>query len=160
MQRETFDVLVDGMKKGEAYDVNPIVINSDIECKQCLETLKKTLILSKEELKLLDSCLAVVSAKDGDSVPFGPGEIISLSELAIKHQDKLNEIMACSHHLSESIDCEGDLPPNIFISTAEVYGALSDILAAGLKAGSITQEYSIPLEDQDDDFEEELSDNE
>lgn len=151
----TFDVMVKGEKKGEAFDVNPIYVSTDEQCKARLETLKSKLTLTDSQVSLLDLCLAVVSAKDGDTVAFGPGEIIALSELAQSHPDSAAEIMACSHHLTASVDYDGELPPNIYLEAALAYGELSNIMSAALKSVPISQDTDIP----DDDSEEELTDD-
>lgn len=150
-----FDVMVKGEKKCQAFDVNPVVISTDEQCKFLLEQLKNKLTLTDSQASLLDLCLAVVSAQDGDNVEFGPGEIVGLSELAQCYPDSATEIMACSHHLTESVDCDGELPSNIYLEAALAYGELSNIMSAALKAGPISQDTNIP----DEDFEEELTDD-
>lgn len=132
-----FDVLVSGKKVGEAFDVNPIFIENDAVCKDYLLRLKNELPLNKSELELIDSCLAVVSAKDDDIVPFGPGEIYSLGKLAESNPSYVKEILACSHFLTDSVDYEGDLPKDIFLSLARAHGALADLLQSGLDIGPI-----------------------
>jgi hypothetical protein len=155
-QVETLDILAAGKKIGEAFDRNPVSVNTDDECKNLLMKLKADLKLSSDELGLLDSCIAVVSAEDGDDVIFGPGEIVQLALFAENHPDHVTEIMACSHHLSESVDCDGDLPPGIYLSAAGAYGSLSDIMTRALKSGSITSDYN---PDDDSITEESISDD-
>ena len=153
---QTFDVLVKGNKVGFAYDVNPLVIERDEECKSYLEALKKELDFSDEEKSLIDVCLAVVSAKDGDDVTFGPVEIVALGDLAGKYPSKMKEIMACSHHLTQSTECSGDLPSGFYAIAADAHGALAEIMSSALKIGSII---NVPNDDvSDDDFEEDISD--
>lgn len=154
-QSGTFDILVNGKKRGFAYDSNPVVINTDHECKECLLRLKSTLDLSNDELELIDTCINVVSSKDGDEVLFGPGEIVLLSLLAEANPSKAPEIMACSHHLSESVDCDGDLPPGIFAGAADAHAALAALMDEALKSGPITSDYPT---DDDSITEESLTD--
>lgn len=145
-QVETLDIFAAGKKVGEAFDRNPVVVDTDDECRALLMKLKAELKLSSDELGLLDSCIAVVSAEDGDDVIFGPGEIIQLALFAESHPNYATEIMACSHHLSESVDCEGDLPPGIYLTAAGAYGSLSDIMTNALKLGPVTEDY-VPNDD-------------
>src|SRR5687768_13539537 len=97
----TFDIMVGTEKTGVAYDINPVDIKTDEQCKTMIEAIKKKLSssLTEEDTKLLDCCLLVLSAKDGDDIQFGPGEIIGLSELTQRNPSIAHEIMACSTHL-------------------------------------------------------------
>lgn len=153
---DTFDVMIKGEKKGQAFDVNPVEVTTDAQCKDLLEKLKKKLSLTDSQLSLVDLCISVVSANDGDDVHFGPGEVVALSELAQSHPDCATEIMACTHHITESVDCDGELPPNIYLEAALAYGELSNVMSAALKAGPISQDTEVA----DEDFEEEISDEE
>lgn len=161
---ETFDIFVAGEKKGETFDSNPITVESDLECKQMLEHLKTLLDLNGTDLDLIDRCINVVSAKDGDEVIFGPKEIVSLARLAKANPTYAKEVLACSHHLSESVDCDGDLPPGFFLAAAEAYGAMGDIMEAALRLGPI-QEGVVPsfndddYDDDDDEFEQLLDED-
>lgn len=157
----TIDVLVGTEKKGVAFDVNPVEVSTDAQCKELLLKLGRKLKLTSEQRDLLDQCITVVSAKDGDDVSFGPGEIFGLSELAVANPTFAPELMACSQHLSESVDCEGELPPDIFLQAAAAYGSLSNVMAAALKSGPIIPGVAPILSDDvsDDDFEEPVSDD-
>ena len=153
-----FDILISGQKVGEAFDVNPVYIENDTICKEYLLRLKDQLPLTESELKLLDSCLTVVSANDDDNVPFGLGEIFSLGNLAETYPSHAKEILACSHHISESIDYEGDLPDGIFLSLACAHAALGDLFQSGLKAGPI-ENYQNDDDDDDEDGDFDITDS-
>ena len=154
-QRTTFDVLVKGNKKGEAFDVNPVVINTDSECKECLQKLKSELNLSAQHLTLIDNCIAVVSANDGDDVVFGISEIVELSQLSETYPSKVTEIMACSHHLTSSIDFEGDVPNEVFGLALSGHRDLAAAMMKALNFGSLTTD-NVP--DDDSITEESLTD--
>lgn len=151
----SFDVLRAGKKVGEAINNNPVTVDTDDQCKTQLEQIKLNLPVPHctDEINLLDKCIAVVSAKDGDDVVFGPAEILALGKLAERYPSLTKEILACSHHLTESVDCDGDLPDGIFLAAADAHGALAAVLNAALQIGSI-ENFA------DEDFEEELSDEE
>lgn len=153
------DILKNGEKVGESYDSNPVIIDNDSECLECLNTLKKTLKLDADDLSLIDKCISVVTSKEGEDILFGPGEIIALSNLAAKFPDKATQLMACSHHLSESIEFEGELPPNIYLKTANAFGSLSTLLSAALTCGPITSNNK-DFDDDDEDEDENDSDDE
>lgn len=156
----TFDIMVKGEKTGIAFDVNPVDIKTDEECKTMIEALRKKLVLTKADESLLECCLSVLSAKDGDDIHFGPGEIIGLSELAQRNPSVAHEIMACSTHLSESVDCEGELPPNFYLQAALAYGGLSNIMAAALNAGPISENTTYKDSDDEEITEEEITEEE
>lgn len=151
-EQVTFDVLVAGNKVGDAFDANPIVIYDDSTCKEYLLRIKAELNLNQTQLELIDTCISVVSAQIDDEVTFGPGEIYALGELGELYPSHVKEILACSHHISESVDCEGDLPDGIYASLAAAHGALGDILEAALKAGDIKnyEEFEEIISDDDD----------
>lgn len=151
-QQVMFDVLVAGNKVGEAFDVNPIFVEDDSTCKELLIRIKHELPLKDTEIALIDTCITVVSAKDDDDVLFGPGEICELGELAKTYPSHVKEILACSHHISESVDCEGDLPDGIFAGLASAHAALGDLLEAALKAGNINnyEEFEEIISDDED----------
>lgn len=130
-EKTTFDIEVAGKKTGEAFDVNPVVIETDEQCKVVLLKLKQFLSLTEQETALLDSCLVTVSAEVGDDISFGPKEILELSILAQKYPDSATEIVACSQHLCASVECDGDLPPNIFAMMASAHGSLAAALGNG-----------------------------
>lgn len=152
----TFDVMVKGEKKGTAFDINPVEITTDEKCKSQLEFLKSKLTLSDAQSTLFDLCIDVVSAKVGDDLSFGPGEIVELSEFAQANPEFAPEIMACVQHLNESVDCMGDLPPNVFLDAALAYGGLSNVMCAAMKAGPISCDTEVP----DEELDEEISDEE
>lgn len=143
----TLDIIEDGEKTGFAYDVNPISVDTDEECKKLLCTLKDTLTLTPAQVQLIEQCLTVVTSAVDNEVPFGPGEIFELGKLALAFPDSANEIIACSHHLCASVDCEGDLPPNIYLELAQAYGVLGDMA----KQGNGEDDDSDNSEDSDDD---------
>ena len=143
----TLDIVVDGEKKGFAYDVNPISVDTDEECKKLLCLLKETLDLTPEQVQLIEQCLTVVTSAVDNEVPFGPGEIFELGRLALAFPESANEIIACSHHLCASVECEGDLPPNIYLELAQAYGALGDCMSKLGNDGDDSDE----SEDSDDD---------
>jgi len=95
-------------------------IDNDIDCEKHLHILKHELKLSEEEKLLLDKCLAVVTSTDGDDIEFGPFEIVELTDLAFKHTHRGAEIFACLHHLSESIEFDGDLP----LDTSKIFDTM------------------------------------
>lgn len=125
---DTFDIFVGNEKKGIFHDTNPCIIDTDHECINTLNSLKKDLILSDSELDLVNQCIDTAKASPEDDVVFGPGEIIELGLMATRHPSKVYEIMACFHHLLYSVECEGDLPPNIFLNVASAYGSLSSLI--------------------------------
>lgn len=153
-QQAMFDVLVSGNKVGEAFDINPISIEDDSTCKQFLTRIKHELPLKETEIELINTCITVVSAKDDDDVLFGPREICELGELAKAYPSHVKEILACSHHISESVDCDGDLPDGIFAALAAGHAALAHVLEAALKAGDINNYQDF------EEFEEIISDDE
>lgn len=126
-ESKTFDVMVDGEKKGVAYDTNPVCIETDDQCRKCLTDLKDKLDLTEEESHLLDLCLKVIDAKDDDIMEFGLGEIVQLAELAEKHFSEAHNITACSLYLFNSIEFEGEVPENIFLNMYDSHKKLGDI---------------------------------
>lgn len=125
------DIFVGGEKQREVHDRNPVLITTDRDCERTLLKLKNALSLTNEESQLIDRCLATTCAKVGDDIPFGPGEIFELAQLAMANPDYTNEIMACSEHLSLSLDCDGDLPDNIFLMLADAHAELCNISMSG-----------------------------
>jgi len=161
-QLPTLDVMVKGEKKGVAYNVNPVNLTTDSECKDLINKLKSELSLTPEQSALLDSCVSVLDATDNDVVHFGPGEILELSVLAQQNLTHSAEILACSQYISECVDCEGELPPNIFLNAAKAYGALTDVMTAALASGVINEHTEFSDEEtseEDITEEEELSDD-
>lgn len=150
---DTFDVLVGGVKKGEAMNKNPVVIGSDISCCAQLRVLDSTLPLTPGEKELIAQCMAVVSAKEGEDVSFGPMEILALGDMAQKYPTHTNEIIACSNHLSNSIEFDGDIPAEFYLQALGAHGTLADILSSAMKAGPISTY-------KDEDFEEDITDEE
>lgn len=124
---KTLDVMVGSEKQGIAYDVNPVYIQTDEQCKEALEKLKRDLTLTSNESTLLDCCISVVSASDGDDVSFGPSEILDLAHLADINPKWAPEILACLEHLSASVLCEGSLPSEIYIMAAGAHADLGEI---------------------------------
>lgn len=131
-ENKTFDIIVNGEKKGIAYDSNPITVDTDEQCKIMLTNLRDKLKLSAEQLQLIEQCISVTLAGSGEDIPFGPGEIVDLSLLAMSFPESANEIMACSHHLCESMDCDGELPIGIFSNLAQAHGFLGNALNGNL----------------------------
>lgn len=129
---KTFDIMVGSDKKGVAHDSNPIVVTTDEQCKNLLEDLKTKLSFSVKELKFINNCIKIVCAKDGDTIKFGPMDVLRFSSLSHKYIDYSNEIMACAHHISESIDFEGDLPPDMNLHAATAFASLSDVMMNGM----------------------------
>lgn len=127
------DIKIGDEKVGWTYDGTPPTINSDQECKLCLDRLKSDLPLTPKENKLIDQCIAVVSAEEGDDVVFGPYEILKLAQMALKYRVRGNDIMGCSHHLVESLDFEGILPEGGYLGAAEAHLALGDALTMAME---------------------------
>lgn len=120
------DILVEGKKVGQLNDVNPIYIDSDLECQNMLVQLRS--ILPMIEHTLINKCLIVTTSTDGDTVEFGPLEIVELTVLASKYPEKHNEIMACADHLLKSIDYEGELPENCYLAAAALHADLAKVI--------------------------------
>lgn len=144
----TFDILVAGEKKGEAFNINPVVIESDTQCKEYLENLLKSLTLTAEESTFLTKCISVLTSENGQEVDFGPADIITFAVLAEKYSEKSTEIMACSQYLTESIDCYCDMPPNIFLLAANAHAGLADLLVPASESRTDDDED----EDEDDEM--------
>ena len=153
---QTFDVIDrHGVKRGVAYDVNPVNITNNDECLVILRDLKLSLPGSCE---LLDSCIKVLESADGDDAQFGPMEIISLSQLAMEHSDKTSEILACTQYLSECIEYGGDVDTNLLGKLISAYSSLGDILTNGLepnKDGNEGDDDDEEYDDSEEDDEEE-----
>jgi hypothetical protein len=145
---QTFDVMDNCGKKGTAFNVNPIIIDTDSQCEEMLMKLISSMKLSHDETLLLKSCISVVTSNDGDTVSFGPREILDLASLCQRNPKFSTEISACSHHLAESIDYQGEIPNGFFLETSIAYNELSEIMAAALQSGPITS--SSFFEDEDD----------
>lgn len=147
----TFDIMMGGEKVGWTYDGTPNTINSDKECRECLMGLRSNLPLTSDEIELMDRCISVVSTESGNDVVFGPVEIIALGDLAQKYPTNASDIIACSHHINESIEYEGDLPEGVFLGAAMAHAALGDAYVMALSG--------VP-DDSDEEFEESISDDE
>jgi hypothetical protein len=147
-----FDVKVGDKVIGQSFDRNPVVYESDTECRAAIVVLQKDLTLSKKETKVLKNCLTVVDAEDGDDIPFGPEEIMGLANLAMKHPSRTHEIMAISHHLCHSADMEGELPTDIFLDMAKLHGQMGDLIHQ--------KQINAEDDDSDDDDEEEEEEEE
>lgn len=145
----TFDIMMDGSKVGWTYDGVPPTINTDVECRQCLSDLRSSLPLTTEEIELIDQCISVVSSANGDDVAFGPVEIVALGDLARKYPARSSDIIACSHHINESIDYEGELPAEALLGAAMAHAALGDAYIMALQG----------VPDDDEEFEEPISDD-
>lgn len=124
-------------------DVLPFDVNTDAECHLYLDELKRDMILTDDEKELLEKCLSVVTSNDGDDIQFGPGEIIELSMMATLHPDKAHKIMACSHHLSESVEYFGEIPEEM----SQMFNMMSDKTMNNLM---------MDVSDSDSDFEEDI----
>lgn len=159
-KNNVFDVLVAGKKVGEAFDVNPVVINDDFTCKECLLNLKEDLPLTETEVELIDKCINVVSSKDDDDVVFGPEEVCDLGDLAQSYPSHMNEILACSHHITESIDFDGEIPFGIYGVLASSYAELGNVLEAAMKIGNIENIKDFSQFEDFEDCEEIISDDE
>jgi hypothetical protein len=146
----TIDIMMDDAKVGWTYDGIPDTIHTDEECRKCLSDIRSTLPLTSDEYKLVDQCISVVSAENGDDVVFGPIEILALGDLAKKYPERSSDIIACSHHISESIEWEGMIPDGAFLGAARAHAALGDALEMALKG--------VP-DDSDEEFEEPISDD-
>lgn len=133
---KTFDILVDGEKKGIAYDTNPIKLNNDDECREMLERMKEKINLNSVERDLIDRCLSVTTAKDDDIVFFGPEEMIKLFELSLNHAEYGLEIAAISHYLGQQIDYDEDIDDpddksDMYMKMINTFGSLTDLLFKG-----------------------------
>jgi hypothetical protein len=131
---KTFDILVGLDKKGVAHDSNPIVVTTDEQCRILLNDLKNKISFTKKELKFINNCIKIVSSTDGDDIQFGPMDIVRFSSLANKYINESYEIMACAHHITESVDFEGDLPPDMNLQAALAFASLSDVMLNGNKS--------------------------
>jgi hypothetical protein len=149
----SFDIMVNGKKVGETFDFNPIVIETDDSCREFFLDIKENLPLSESEIELIDGCMEVLLANIDDDVLFGPKEILELESLAEKYPSHTSKILACSHYLMESVDCDGEIPQGIFAELARAHGALGDLFFKGLKAGDALG-YSDEEEEITDDEEE------
>jgi hypothetical protein len=145
---ETLDRINAGENKSS--EMTTVVINTDDECRECLENLRATMILSEEHIALLDACILVVSAKDDDNLLFGPPEIMGLFELAMAYPTRSNEITACTHHLVESIECDGDFPPDSHLVFEATQTALSNMMSVITSDGT-----NLPTLNADDEISEE-----
>jgi len=170
----TFDIILEGKRVGKVFNVNPICIETDKECRVVLTSLKEKTIFSESERELLDQCLLVVSASNGDDLNFGPGEIIAIGDMAQAHPEYLHELMACSTHLSDSIDYQGDIPSDILLVGGKAHLLLDRVFNAAMKMGTVSEKDGIftrnsdQVEDydpeepltEDEDFEESLTEDE
>lgn len=144
--------------KGEPLDLdNPIVINNDSECLSCLQELKKKMDLTEKEVNLLDFCVKVLSSDIGSQVAFGLMEILGLGELALKHPEFGNEIIACSHHLVHSLDFEGEenLPSSFYSKAVDAYEALGDILTKTIRKENLILNNNYEDSDEEHDTDDE-----
>lgn len=159
-EKESTSVVVDEGNEEFPFGIKPVTLGSDAECKELLEKIKSTLTLNDEESHLIDGCILVLEAVDGDDVHFGPGEILELALLASKNNSMSTEILACSQFLVESVDCEGEIPPGFFLKVALAYGSLNDIMASGSNSsnGSNSSGDSLDANETSDD-ESEANDN-
>lgn len=145
----TIDIMVNSEKVGWCHDGVPDTIHTDEECRNCLQNLRSTLKLECEEIELVDQCIAVVSATCGDDVVFGPCEILALGQLAQAHPSRASDIIACSHHITESIEWEGELPSSAFLNAAQAYTAMGEALTQALQ-DLADEEFDEPLTDEDE----------
>ena len=150
-----FDVLEQGKKIGEFFDINPIEIDDDETCELYLLRIKNELPLKEKDVELIDRCLSAVLAKVDDDISFGPEEIVLLGTLAMSYPSHAHEILACSLHITESLDCEIDVPPGLFASLALAHGALGDVYAKGLAIGDISkyEEFEDDITDSEEESE-------
>jgi hypothetical protein len=130
LMADTYDIMVNGEKKGVVPKRNPVAINTDAECMALLESFKKDLPLSYDEVKLVDNAIAVIDANNNDDVNFGPIEFVQLAQMGTKHHSKTLEIMACSDHLIESMDFEVNFSGAALLGVAEAYLELDALTGA------------------------------
>lgn len=150
---DTFDIVVNGEKKGSVIDGNSsITIETDDECEALLSLILKDASLSTKERHLFESCSKINAADIGQDVEFGPAELLELSMIAMAHPSLADEIMAISHYLVENISFEGDMPPDLFAKMAEAHTALSEIFSDALEKKD--------EDDSDSDSDSDISDSE
>ncbi len=154
---EIFSINHNGFKVGEVHDRNPIIINTEEECIKIFNDLKETLTLKEKEKQLIDKCIAVVNANNGENVQYGPDEIIALAALSFSHPEKSYEIMACSHFLTETVEFEGEFPADACISAANSYRELSVMMSNALQLADQNINYD-DIEDDSDSPESDDSD--
>jgi hypothetical protein len=140
---DTFDVMVKAEKKGVAYDQNPVQIETDEHCRAVLKQLMSQLPAGAYDQDLLKSCLAVVSAKDGDEFTFGPAQLVALGDLSAEFPAYAHEILACMDHITASLDFEGDVPPEVFKMAASAHAMLGEATAA-VAAASLSVDPTAP----------------
>lgn len=99
------------------------------DCKDCLEHLKTELSLSAQENELIDSCIRAVISECGVDIPFGLAEIMALHELAEDHPSHHKQIVSCANYLCESLDYEGNIPPEVDEKFNEMREELNKILS-------------------------------
>lgn len=133
----TFDIFVGKEKKGIAFDANPIFLQSHEECTNVIKELKNNLKLTQDESNLFDRCQLVLDSPEDTEVDFGPGEIIELSELAMRNPNEASKILACSNYLINCVECEGDIPQGFFLKLFDAHKELSNLLDKALKDGPI-----------------------
>lgn len=158
-EQAVFDIMNNGKKTGIAFNVNPVVVTSDDECCTLLtKFMQDHPDLSTDEKQLLTNCIGVTKASDDDDVSFGPAEILFLSQLAQTYPEHANDLVACSHFLTNNVDCEGELPPGLFLGLADAHGELSNMLTEALKMGDNIPELEDDVDDED--FEEPIDNDE
>lgn len=146
-EKSMFDIRIGEHTVGLAYDKNPIVVESDEQCREILERIKPQLTMTKIQAHVLETCIKFTEVEAGQDFEFGPIHIFEIGELAKTNPGVANELLACSHFFTESMEWEGDIPEGFFLKLALSHGSLSDIMAEGLEHGPISDSGSSSEED-------------
>lgn len=133
MEPATLDVMVDGEKVGEAYNINPNTLTGDSECRDTVIEIVQNVDLTPDEKAIFDKVLATLTLEEDQEVDFTIDDLLNLSSIAGRHLDYAVKILSVSQYMVDTIDMDSDMPPEFFLNAAQAHAGLGDLLVEGIK---------------------------
>lgn len=87
-----------------------LVISTDDECRDVLFEVKNNLKLNEGELVIINNCISVTNAKEGEIVNYGPDEIIGLLSMIKKYDNYSLKLNMCKDFLDSMYEAVADDP--------------------------------------------------
>lgn len=143
------DVMRGDEKIGQVWDGVAPIVNSDAECVASLQRMASELPLTPKQQQLIQRCMDVINSEEGDEFVFGIREILGLSKLALAFPEHSEILIACSHHITASLEFgTEEVPDNFFAIMAKLYGTMGNIFMPGENSEEDSEE-DTPFSDDD-----------
>lgn len=104
-------------------------IKSDKECKEVLEEIKSIIALNAKDIKVIDNCIEITDLCTDGEIQFGPFEILSITDMCMKHPDISEKLTRCLSFLCKSVTFEGKIPIDFSGNMEQMYGAIGNIIS-------------------------------